>query len=66
MFKSWGRPISLVSTIASLVIYPFMGAILTSGLSSMLTEASILMWGFLLSAAYYSPVLNEMFCRKSA
>ena len=65
-FKNWGRSISLVSTVAGLFIYPFMGAVLASGWASMFTEASILMWGFLLAASYYSPLLNEKFSKQGA
>jgi hypothetical protein len=56
LFKAWGRPLSLVSTIAGLIVYVFTGPALYGAAEYMLWEASTLVWGALLALAYYSPV----------
>jgi len=55
-FKWWGRTLSTYSTIAGLLVYPFMSPSLSSGLESTLFEAHTLLWGALLALAYFSPV----------
>lgn len=56
MFKRWGRSLSLYSTLAGLVLFPFFGPSLYSGLESALFEASTLIWGAILTLSYYSEV----------
>jgi hypothetical protein len=56
LFKRWGRSVSLGATLALLVICPFLGATLYSGLESALFEASTLCWGAALALAYYSTI----------
>ena len=56
LFKRWGRSVSLGATLATLVLYPFLGATLSSGLESALFEASTLCWGAALALAYYSTI----------
>lgn len=56
MFKSWGRSLSLYSTLAGLILFPFFGPTLYSGLESSLFEASTLVWGAILALSYYSAV----------
>ena len=56
LFKTWGRPLSLVSTIAGLIVYLFTGPTLYGAAEYMLWEASTLVWGAILALAYHSPV----------
>lgn len=56
VFKRWGRTLSLLSTIATLVITPFFGAALSTGIENALYEAAALCWGAILALAYYSPI----------
>lgn len=55
-FKSWGRSLSLYSTVAGLLAYPLMGSSLSWGVESSLYESSTLLWGAILALAYFSPV----------
>ena len=55
-FKRWGRSLALYSTILSLLIYPFVGADLSSGLESALYETHATLWGAILAIAYFSPI----------
>jgi uncharacterized membrane protein len=55
-FKRWARPLSLCSTIAGFVIFPFVGASPYSGLEASLFEASSMVWGGILALSYFSPV----------
>jgi len=59
-FKSWGRTLSLYSTIIGLVIYPFCGPTLSSGLGSAFLEMSNLLWGAVLTLSYFSSI-NDRF-----
>lgn len=54
--KAWGRTIALFTTVAGLLVYPFMGPILSSALESMLFDAGNMVWGAVLAIAYFSPV----------
>jgi hypothetical protein len=58
-FRRWGRTLSLYSTGAGLLLYPFMGPNVSGGVETALFEASTLMWGALLALAYYSPIASE-------
>lgn len=55
-FKSWGRSLSLYSTVASLLAYPLMGSSVSWGAESSFYESSTLLWGAILAIAYFSPV----------
>jgi hypothetical protein len=59
-FKRWSRSLAVLSTLASLLIYPFVGADLSSGLESGLYETHATLWGAILAIAYFSP-LSERF-----
>ena len=59
-FKRWARPAALYSTLIGLVLFPFTGPSLSSGLANSLNEASLLLWGAVLAVAYFSP-LSERF-----
>jgi hypothetical protein len=65
MFKQWGRLLSLCSTLAGLVLFPFFGPSLYSGLESALFEASTMLWGAILALSYYSAV-NSSFSASNA
>jgi hypothetical protein len=56
LFKRWGRTLSLYSTLAEFVVYPFQGPSISSALESTFLEASILLWGVVLALAYFSTV----------
>jgi hypothetical protein len=56
MFKRWGRSLSLYSTLAGLVLFPFFGPSLYGGIESALSEASTLIWGAILALSYSSAV----------
>jgi hypothetical protein len=56
MFRRWGRMLSLHSTLAGLVLFPFFGPSVYSGLESALFEASTLLWGAILALYYYSGI----------
>ena len=56
MFKTWGPPLSLGSTIAGMALYPFLGASVYGGIETALSEASTILWGAILAASYWSPV----------
>ncbi len=55
-FKRWGRSLSLCSTLAGLVLFPFFGPSLSGAIESALYEASTLIWGAILALSYYSAV----------
>jgi hypothetical protein len=55
-FKRWARSLSLWSTVAAFVLYPFLGPSLMSGLESAFVEAASAVWGAVLALSYYSPV----------
>lgn len=55
-FKSWARSLSLYSTLAGFLVFPFLGASLSSGLENALFEASSTVWGAILALSYFSAV----------
>jgi hypothetical protein len=55
-FKRWARSLSLAQTFLGLVVLFFIGPNLLSSLESFLLETSILLWGVILTLAYFSPV----------
>ena len=59
MFKSWGRSLSLVMTIAGTFITLLLGPDLSSPLVGALDEAVSLLWGAILAAAYWSPISHR-------
>lgn len=58
-FKTWARPLSLYSTLAGFLVYPFLGASLSSGIESALFEASATLWGAILALSYFSAVSDR-------
>ncbi|GFE78082.1 hypothetical protein GCM10011487_00820 [Steroidobacter agaridevorans] len=54
LFKRWGRGLSFWLTASSIVTYPFLGPVLYSGWSLMLTEVGMMLWGAALAMAYFS------------
>ena len=58
-FKAWARALSLYSTLASLLLFPFAGPSLFGGLESTLGEAAAMLWGAILALSYFSPVSNR-------
>lgn len=56
LFKPWGRPLSLWSSVLGMLSYPFLGAVVYSGWANMLTETSMLFWGAALAMAYFAEI----------
>ena len=56
LFKRWARWLSLWLTALSVLLYPFLGPVLSSGWVTMLTEASMMLWGAALAMAYFSEI----------
>ena len=54
--RRWGRSLSLATTIGFSLLIPFAGPTLSSGLEDSLWELSSILWGAVLTLAYYSPV----------
>ena len=59
LFKRWARSLSLWSTVFVLVYLPFIGSIVESGLAASLYEASSMLWGAALAAAYFSTLRHR-------
>jgi len=55
-FKRWARSLSLLTTLAGIVLILFVGPTLSSAVEDTLFEASSLLWGGALALAYFSPV----------
>jgi len=54
VLQPWARPLALWSTALSFVITPFLGAVLNSGLSLMLIDVSLVLWGAAMAMTFYS------------
>lgn len=63
VFERWARPMAVVSTMLSLVLYPMSGPMLFSGVGALCFDVSIMLWGAVLAASYWSP-LAERFERR--
>jgi hypothetical protein len=59
LFKRWARSLSLWSTVLVLAYLPFIGSIVESGLAASLYEASSMLWGAALAAAYFSTLRHR-------
>lgn len=55
-FKRWARTTNLVLAALLIVIAPALGHIVLSGLAQGLGEIALLLWGAVLSLAYFSPL----------
>ncbi|NIA00704.1 hypothetical protein [Massilia sp. CCM 8734] len=56
MFKSWGRTLSLVTTVAFMTVMFVPGAAVMSWLDYVLAELLSMLWGAILALAYFSPI----------
>ena len=56
LFAPWSRALALVSTAASIAVYPFSPPLVQSGLASMLFYLCAFSWGVAVSMAYFSPL----------
>jgi len=65
LFKSWSRPLCLGLSVVSLGFYPFLGAAVLSGWSTMLTELSMTLWGAAVAMAYFADI-KVRFARASS
>ena len=54
LFRSWGRPLAVGTTLAGVALLPFAGAVADSGLASAMAELSSMLWGAVLAVAYFS------------
>ena len=59
VLQRWARPLALWSTVVSFLMYPFLGALLQSGLAVMLAYVAMSLWGAALAMAYYSDVKSH-------
>ena len=64
VFKAWGRSLSLYSTLAGLVLLPFFGPSLSSGLECAFFEASTMLWGAILALSYFSAISSDFSANK--
>jgi len=55
-FKKWGRTLSLYTTIVMVLIQPFLGASLTSGIEDSVGDLLSMLWGAILIVSYCSPI----------
>jgi hypothetical protein len=62
MFKWWARRLTLLTIVVGILDAPFFKYFLFSGLDSAFGDAQMLLWGCILSLAYFSPV-SECFAR---
>ncbi|NHZ40520.1 hypothetical protein [Massilia aquatica] len=56
MFKSWGRTLSLVTTVAFMTVLFVPGTAVMSWLDYVLMDLFSMLWGAILALAYFSPV----------
>lgn len=56
MFKSWGRTMSLATTVAFMTVLFVPGTAVLSWLDYVLAELLSMLWGAILALAYFSPV----------
>jgi hypothetical protein len=56
LFKPWGRLLSLWVSLLAALSCPFLGPAVCSGWTTMLTEASMMLWGAALAMAYFAEV----------
>ena len=59
LFKSWGRALSLWTTVLGCVLTATFGPSLSGGLSAAFYDASMLLWGAVLALAYASPIAHH-------
>jgi membrane-bound metal-dependent hydrolase YbcI (DUF457 family) len=58
-FRPWAPRFTLVTTALTLLLTPFLGAFTQSGVAVALMELSSMLWGAVLSVAYFSPLANR-------
>lgn len=56
LFKPWGRQLSLWLSAVAMLSYPFLGPVVYSGWTAMLTETSMMLWGAALAMAYFAEI----------
>lgn len=59
MFKSWGRTLSLVTTVAFMTVMFVPETAVMSWLDYVLTQLLSMLWGAILALAYFSPVSSQ-------
>jgi hypothetical protein len=62
LFKWWARPLSLAITVISMLVSAFSNYVLMPGFEWAFAQAQMLLWGVILSMAYFSPV-SQYFAR---
>jgi hypothetical protein len=58
-FRPWAPRLTLITTALTLLLTPFLGTFTQSGVAVALMELSSLLWGAVLSIAYFSPLANR-------
>lgn len=59
LWRTWGRTLSLLGTLAGLALYPLMGSSIASWVETSLLDVSNLLWGAVLALAYFGPVSSR-------
>ncbi|AFU99935.1 hypothetical protein [Simiduia agarivorans] len=59
LFKSWARHIYLAGFVVAFSLYPFFGVMVTSGISQIFYDLSMVLSGVVIALAYYSPVARH-------
>jgi len=59
LFKSWGRTLSIYTTLVTAILFLFFGPTLESAVESSFSYVSTLLWGAILGIAYYSPLSSS-------
>ena len=59
LFKSWARPLSVVSTLVDHLLSAFMGPLLYSGFGEALLGISAVLWGAILALSYFSAISDQ-------
>ena len=54
VLQRWARSLALWSTAVSFLVYPFLGAMLHSGLALMLNSIALTLWGAAIAMTFYS------------
>ncbi|MFP8780332.1 hypothetical protein [Hydrogenophaga sp. RWCD_12] len=56
LFKAWARPLSVFATAFALLLQPFIGASVFSGIEFALIGIESTLWGVILALSYSSPI----------
>jgi hypothetical protein len=66
LFRAWARTVSILVLCIGIVVTPFFGPTLSSGLASAFIELSVTLWGAVLAIAYFSPISQRFLEREQS